>query len=253
MHAHPKFGIKIPRLLVITNLQRKSHFHVKDKATATANDTEYGSIRPKHGNQFSTKSVGSVFFSVLGNKTSKVKKNGLRCIAGPGRALSNELGNNLACGDEPTLSQLLTLEQTLDPDRGGEGNKNRKDKHRVKMNFPLLSFLDKKKGWNNFIRTKMRSNGDGAVTTLGHVKRKASLWRLVRIPSKILVIRLKLKMLRSLAKKKVTKQFEEGDGEDKDRELCKKRILMGGRCKPLNSSGTLSYDSDGLFLPEIVP
>ncbi|KAJ1385598.1 hypothetical protein SESBI_41561 [Sesbania bispinosa] len=249
MHDHPKFGIKIPRLLVITNLQRKSHFHVKDKATATANEL---------GNQFSsTKSVGSVFFSVLGNKTSKVKKNELRCIAGPGRALSDELGNNLACGDEPTLSQLLTLEQTLDPDQGGEGKKNRKDKHRVKMNFPLLSFLDKKKGWNNFIRTKMRtvksSDGDGAVTRLGHVRRKASLWRLVRIPSKILVIRLKLKMLRSLVKKKVTKQFEQGDGEDKDRELCKKRILMGGRCKPLNSSGTLSYDSDGLFLPEIVP
>ncbi|KAF8015965.1 hypothetical protein BT93_H1497 [Corymbia citriodora subsp. variegata] len=36
-------------------------------------------------------------------------------------------------------------------------------------------------------------------------------------------------------------------------ELCKKRILMGRRCKPLNCSGTLQYDNDGILLPELLP
>ncbi|KAI3440482.1 Pre-mRNA-splicing factor 38 [Psidium guajava] len=47
----------------------------------------------------------------------------------------------------------------------------------------------------------------------------------------------------------LTDEEEEG-GEV---ELCKKRILMGRRCKPLNCSGALQYDSNGILLPELLP
>lgn len=137
------------------------------------------------------------------------------------------------------LSQLLKLDQP-DPAANHEGIKGKQNsrkgiKQRVKMNnIPLLSFLDHKK--------------KGQV-----MRRKVSCsWRLVRIririnPSKILVINrlIKLKMIRSLMMKM---KVEQGAGED-DSELCKKRILMGGRCKPLCSSGTLTYDADALFFP----
>lgn len=36
-------------------------------------------------------------------------------------------------------------------------------------------------------------------------------------------------------------------------ELCKKRILMGRKCKPLNISGTLQYDKDSILIPEELP
>ncbi|EXB56801.1 hypothetical protein L484_004108 [Morus notabilis] len=36
-------------------------------------------------------------------------------------------------------------------------------------------------------------------------------------------------------------------------ELCKKRILIGRKCKPLNISGTLQYDKDGILIPEELP
>ncbi|XAR49170.1 hypothetical protein NMG60_11032267 [Bertholletia excelsa] len=46
---------------------------------------------------------------------------------------------------------------------------------------------------------------------------------------------------------------EEGNGEEGGgEELCKKRILMGEKCRPLNLSGALHYDQNGVLLPEEV-
>ncbi|WVY95872.1 hypothetical protein V8G54_028023 [Vigna mungo] len=145
-------------------------------------------------------------------------------------------------GDEPVkvpFSQLLALEET---DRSGEVRLNSKDREDVKMKLPLLSFLYKKIGWNNFTRAGFSSNENGDkndVIRFGQVRRKLSLRHLFRIPSKILLFRLKLKVTKFQVKKKATKQFEQeaDDDENEDRELCKKRILMGGRCRPLSSPG----------------
>ncbi|KAI5658639.1 hypothetical protein M9H77_27432 [Catharanthus roseus] len=56
--------------------------------------------------------------------------------------------------------------------------------------------------------------------------------------------------------KEVERKEMKSDDEDEDGgkeggyELCKKRILMGGKCKPLNLSGKLRYDENGILLPE---
>lgn len=54
--------------------------------------------------------------------------------------------------------------------------------------------------------------------------------------------------------KKVVQQGEDSGNEEdkgsKDTELCKKKILMGEKCRPLNKSGTLQYDENGILLPE---
>ncbi|OIW07099.1 hypothetical protein TanjilG_02733 [Lupinus angustifolius] len=195
--------------------RKKFHLHMKHNAKTSPSDRDKGSTRVKH---------------VHGNESK---------------------GNNLVCEDDEvvpanTLSKLLTLEEGLESDAmaASEGKQNKKGKQ------PLLSFVDKKKkGWNN-LKAKIR---------FSEVRRKVSSWRSVGILSKVLVIRLKLKMVRSIIKRKVRKQSkhdleqngDENGEEDKGRELCKKRILMGVRCKPLSSSGTLRYDEDGIFLPEI--
>ena len=229
----------MPRLPVATMMQRKFNFQVKDKNTVS--DRDEGSIRAKPKT-----SLGSVFSGVLGNKRyslpSKVKKNGKE--KHNMAAFSNEFEPKPVVG---ALSQLLLLEQALEQD---EGRHSRMDKQRLKI---LLGFLEKKKGLNNFITAKWRASKKDfhvVVTRFGKVRRKINSWRLVRIPSKLVVIHLKLKMIKSFMKKKVTKQFEH---EDDDRELCKKRILMGQRCKPLRSPSPyyLGYETDRLLLPEM--
>ncbi|XVF57548.1 hypothetical protein PTKIN_Ptkin06aG0214700 [Pterospermum kingtungense] len=42
-------------------------------------------------------------------------------------------------------------------------------------------------------------------------------------------------------------------GKSEKHELCKKRILMGVKCRPLNHSGRIQYDQNGVLVPDIVP
>ncbi|CAI8603508.1 unnamed protein product [Vicia faba] len=89
-----------------------------------------------------------------------------------------------------SLSQLLVLEQALENDQRDDEKQSRMVKQRLKI---LSSFLEKKKEWNSFITAKWRAS-----------RKKVSLWGLVKIPSKFMIIGLKMKMIRSLVKKKPT-------------------------------------------------
>ncbi|CAA3007035.1 Hypothetical predicted protein [Olea europaea subsp. europaea] len=53
-----------------------------------------------------------------------------------------------------------------------------------------------------------------------------------------------------IMKKLIIRDGEEEKEERSEMELCKKRILMGEKCRPLNLSGALHYDKDGILLPE---
>ncbi|XP_075505570.1 uncharacterized protein LOC142542685 [Primulina tabacum] len=48
------------------------------------------------------------------------------------------------------------------------------------------------------------------------------------------------------------KPKDEEEEDERQMELCKKRILMGEKCRPLNVSGALHYDEAGILLPEDV-
>ncbi|KAF2536111.1 hypothetical protein F2Q68_00018815 [Brassica cretica] len=76
-----------------------------------------------------------------------------------------------------------------------------------------------------------------------YLLQKKSFWGSARIGLKILIIGQRLKTRR----RRRSVSFSEGNG---DEELCKKRILMGERCKPINRSGVLQYDGDGILVPE---
>lgn len=139
-----------------------------------------------------------------------------------------------------TLSHLLVLELAFENNQRGDEKQKRMVKQCLKI---LSSFQEKKKELNSFITAKWRAS-----------RKKVSSWRLVKIPSKFTVVGLKMKMIRCLMKKRVRKQFEnESVVDDNEKELCKKRILMGRRCKPLFSPSPryLSYNKGRLLLPEI--
>ncbi|CAI8603506.1 unnamed protein product [Vicia faba] len=252
MVGHPKLRINVPKspAATTTMMQKNFHFYFKDKAIAS--DIENVSLMAKPKT-----SLGSVFSSLLGNKRLSVpkcpikgKKNGKERHDVAAMALQNEFEPK---PDVTALSQLLLLEQALENGQRGEGKHSRMDKQRLKI---LLGFLEKRKELNSFITSKWRASKNNlyaVVARFGQVRRNVSSGHLIKIPSKFVVIGFKLKMIRSLGKKKVTQQFKEESDEDNDRELCKKRILMGQRCRPLFSPSPryLSYDQDRFLLPKI--
>ncbi|CAA7024736.1 unnamed protein product [Microthlaspi erraticum] len=77
------------------------------------------------------------------------------------------------------------------------------------------------------------------------LQKKKSFWESARVRLKILILGQRLKTRKR--KRRRRKSLSESTGEE---ELCKKRILMGERCKPINRSGILQYDCDGILLPE---
>ncbi|XP_050225302.1 uncharacterized protein LOC126674823 [Mercurialis annua] len=111
------------------------------------------------------------------------------------------------------------------------------------------------------------SNSDGRI---GDIMARS----LPRVPSRIMTTRQRLKMAHSLTKMGSSRRRsirDDGDGDGDENaslirceglrnsegrdggiELCKKRILMGGKCRPLSHSGTLEYDGDGFLLPDII-
>lgn len=69
--------------------------------------------------------------------------------------------------------------------------------------------------------------------------------------SKIVAVNgAKMRRMRSV---KMRQREGKSETEEGNQQLCKKRILMGGKCKPPNISGVLHYDQNGIFLPEDVP
>ena len=77
--------------------------------------------------------------------------------------------------------------------------------------------------------------------------------QLARIPSRRCSSHKKRRHAKLKLKKGIQqgKESEEEDEESGGIELCKKKILMGGKYRPLNKSGTLQYDENGILLPEV--
>ncbi|EEF49926.1 hypothetical protein RCOM_1434180 [Ricinus communis] len=147
---------------------------------------------------------------------------------------------------------------------------------RVKINkIDINSSLSTSTSFSS-TRSSFRFNSQNSCSSTGRVAeimgRQGSTHSLPRVPSRILTTKQKLKMAHSLTKMGSRRKSRSEDRDEceslirmesgrksewEDRgggvELCKKRILMGGKCRPLNNSGTLQYDKDGVLLPDIIP
>ncbi|KAK4378881.1 hypothetical protein RND71_000743 [Anisodus tanguticus] len=95
----------------------------------------------------------------------------------------------------------------------------------------------------------------GAVNNaeMGEMSKTINWASIKRQPAAVYCIIRRVKSIH----KRVVKQGREckhEDGEEQEKvelELCKKRILMGGKCQPLSASGSLHYDQNGILLPEL--
>uniref|UniRef100_A0A3Q7ENT3 Uncharacterized protein n=1 Tax=Solanum lycopersicum TaxID=4081 RepID=A0A3Q7ENT3_SOLLC len=75
------------------------------------------------------------------------------------------------------------------------------------------------------------------------IKRQKACYCIIR--------RVKAIHKRVVKQERVCKHEDEEEQEKVELELCKKRILMGGKCRPLSASGSLHYDQNGILLPEL--
>ncbi|XP_050273878.1 uncharacterized protein LOC126716884 [Quercus robur] len=253
----PKIRIKVPKLIAKI-MQKRCRQCIDDHS--------------KNKKKWA-KQVGSVFSGVMGKRKS--------VDACSSNDRNEEVYRKTAMnkvGSETLKSEKDTTE--------GMQKRNGKVKSsiqpRVANKLPTKKFLSftsffNRKNRKNFIKGNINKENDscsicdgcstpncrtvgGVTTSFRLIGKQGSSGHLIRVPSKILTTRKKLRVARSL-RKKMNKQFERGseeenDGKDKEEkgelELCKKRILMGEKCRPLGFSGTLQYDKDGILLPEVL-
>lgn len=181
-----------------------------------------------------------------------------------------------------TFMKLLEIEEAEEEVKSEDHEKQKMEKKPsievdkyLKVSFPFLSLfkkftsLDFVRGKINSVRCDTGANGAGRIAgAIGATdqfvirrqktayflpggvgmpdtltERQSSSSNLIGIPTRVLSTHLKLKKW---------ERVKAGKREECGEELCKKRILMGEKCKPLNISGSLHYDEDGILLPEVL-
>lgn len=224
-----KRGISIHKLLVNT-MQRKNHHHNKhNKETENSIPIkEKKSKKKKRKNKkWVPKKVGSIFYNVFGHKKSK-------------KSICSSSINDVKRPNFWSRSLKEILEMEEEKENQEELDNTRKLKGKSKLSLSFSGFFSKK--------SSDRSNSDQTGATLLMGKQENGS-KLARNPSGYRKIRRGRSMRKKVVKQSEEKENEEERGED---ELCKKRILKGVKCRPLNLSGDLHYDRNGVLLPEEV-
>ena len=267
----PTIRIKIPKVLVKA-MQRRNQ-------ARSENDENGSKIKSKYW-VTSTKSfrnkVGSMFSNVFGKKksleTDSKGENG------------HEVHSN---GDDEEMKKLKNMIERVDmesekitrkssEDDGGQQmalatefemsekemlDAGDEEKEKPKSRRTYSKTLSKRKINNvddsivgNTDLSTVACVGDKDASTFGtkgivSLKQAENSNDLPRFRSKTLTSHRKLKTDWSM--KKMTSVLMGGKSEK--RELCKKRILMGRRCRPLNHSGIIQYDENGVLIPEFIP
>lgn len=230
-----KIRIKKPNLPSKTSLPNSNNSHYHDKSKTK-----------KWPRYLFSKKVCSIF-TKLRNKSSKINSNnkGDRSVY-----VSNCSGND-------TKDSWLIREKKSNA-------LELQDKRTQKMHIRLRKGV-------KFIKGRIKKT-NGTINVCGCTTYKAescekvaassslmimSQESLSRVPSKSIEANKELRIEQPTSKE-ATKQTEEDTEQNYNEdvqglngeELCKKRILMGVKCRPLNSSGILHYDHSGLLLPE---
>ncbi|XVE68001.1 hypothetical protein DITRI_Ditri09bG0033300 [Diplodiscus trichospermus] len=260
----PTIRIRIPKALVKA-MQRRNQ--------ARGENDEYGSKNKKK--KGFRKKVGSMVSNVFGNKRSpetdcsKGEKNGEVHGNGDDEEMK-KVKNTVERVD--TESEKTTRETSEDNDggeqmalaAGDEGKEKPKSRRtRSKTLDAKRNDLKLNKGKiNNVDDSNIVGNTDLSVACVGEngsktfgtkgivsLKQAENSNDFPRFQPKTVNSQRKLKTAWSM--KKMKRMLIGGKSEK--HELCKKRILMGGKCRPLNHSGIIQYDENGVLMPEIIP
>lgn len=113
----------------------------------------------------------------------------------------------------------------------------------------------------NVVKSFEKSSGDRAAKRAVVVRKRESAGKLVNASKRVMLSQRTFGMVGSLRKmgskrldlKCLDLKHVNPAQEKNSLELCKKRILMGSKCKPLTVSGALHYDKNGVLVPEGIP
>ncbi|KAJ4719381.1 hypothetical protein OWV82_007368 [Melia azedarach] len=246
--AHPKIRIKIPKMLGKSMQRRSCDFPGSDGQENHKRDMK----KRVMSRRIFTEKVGLMFCKVFGQKkisgTRPNDENGDICSNGDCTSGFLEEGKepemsweNVEVDDIQSSRNYVHGEEKQSGNAGAvdEGRKQRRQQQASIVYNKKPNFFNKKKNGFSFFRSNCRSSNCSANVVVGTTdfligKLERSPPESPRLQSRIMTTSQKLKI---------------AEGE----ELCKKRILMGGKCRPLNTSGILQYDKDGILLPDNLP
>lgn len=209
----PKIRIKIPKLIVKTMRFNPTETNNKNTSVDCAESPKTTLFSKPRKLLLSTTKVGSIFTSVFHNKKHQQPQ------PPEGSSSNNKC---LDCGNIPAKYS-----------RENSGSLKKKRSNNAPTMAGKLTQKVLLPG------SKKRVEVEEPMV----IGKQESSGKLVRVVSST-VVQTRRNKLRKFNKKDLEK------GKDGDVELCKKRILMGGKCKPLNISGTLHYDNNGILLPD---
>ncbi|CAI9768939.1 unnamed protein product [Fraxinus pennsylvanica] len=216
----PEIRVKFPKLLMKSMQRRRNHRGSNGSNVDQKEATENG--------DFLRKRISFITLSACSSKKAQEMSSS---------------GNQPLEIDNADDSILKNIQDSCEEKIHGE-NSGEVDKKLVEMPTKISRFIRKRIGVP-FRKLKLdeKSNDEASQKkcskSLDEFRRKKSIYR--RITSGKSVLEKVLKC--------------DGGEEEEERsevELCKKRILMGEKCRPLNLSGVLHYDTDGVLLPEEV-
>ncbi|PON89540.1 hypothetical protein TorRG33x02_146840 [Trema orientale] len=232
----PKIRIKIPKL--VANTMRKPFYYgersnCKDESPKTKTKTKTTSFSKPRKLLFSTK-VGSIFNGVFfRNKKQQ----------------HNPPGDTTSSRRRSSTDNCLDSENPEEFSRENSGSTVKEEERKKRWNAPTMACKLTRKVLLPVSKKKVGvGNGNGVSSCVMVTGRRGRSGKLTRVSCRAVQSRGSLRKLR--VEKLVT---EERDGTGSGVELCKKRILMGGKCKPLNISGTLQYDQNGILRPDPEP
>lgn len=245
-----KLRIRIPKVLMKT-MQKRVHKDV-DAHDHDRGDHEQSRNKKKWSEKLLLRKAGCIFtnINVFGNKKSS-----------PENAASKD-GRNNVVKDVRGLCHRgngIEAKKTLEGD--DEDSEEVRSEPSPRESLPLAYLFNEEKNMNFNVKGKAIfgcSNKDDDIGANGLKVVGESSRHLIRVPSRISTSRSRRKLRIAVFVRKIeSKKCEEHSAaaaaareESGGHELCKKRILMGSKCKPLNLSGTLQYDNNGILLPE---
>ncbi|CAI9764249.1 unnamed protein product [Fraxinus pennsylvanica] len=211
----PKMRVKFPKLLM-KSMQRRNH-----KCTDESNvDQEKAS---KNGD-FLSERIGFIILNACGSK----KAQEMSSSSNQPEETDNADDSNFKNVQDSVAEQEITFDEILDA-KESAGLEDKNDKKPVKMPTKISKFI------RNRISFPFRKLKLDEKINSGASEKNSSL---------------NLDERKRVAEKLIIRDGEEEEEERSEMELCKKRILMGEKCRPLNLSGALHYDTDGILLPE---
>ncbi|KAH7574659.1 hypothetical protein JRO89_XS03G0327600 [Xanthoceras sorbifolium] len=243
-----------------TSLQRRKGVNKQEKpkkSTTTRmslfdhfrNDDDDDDHVHGHGNHNSMKRRAARFLF-----PTKLKRVGLRMISSVFSKKKKTAESCCFSEDGSEIGEVHSMESNENGKTSGTAESQQQTSLAIKVpaskvQFSFKSVFNKKSVDSGFGFLRGKGNSRDCSSTSENGFGKAA-GKLQRVSSRIAVQRLKTGTGKSLTKKN---GGGGGGGGGVGEELCKKRILMGERCRPLNVSGTLHYDEDGILLPDVIP